>query len=217
MSDPSASRAYRSPRREESARQTRAAIVAAATDLFVADGYGATSVDAIAQRAGVSKPTVFAAVGNKATLLKVARDVALAGDDEPVPVMERPAYVELLGEPDQRRTIRLLARNTTALLSRYAALEDVLHGAADADPDLRQLWRAAQAQRLTAAGAYVRNLAAKGPLRPGLDEAAAIDVVWLLIAPANYSSLVLGRGWTDERFERWLGDALTYHLLPDTP
>jgi AcrR family transcriptional regulator len=214
VSDARTSRTYRSPRRQEGARQTRRAILDAAAELFVACGYGGTSVDAIAERAGVSKPTVFSAVGNKATLLKVVRDVAMAGDDEPVPVMQRPAYVELLAESDPYRTVRLLARNTTALLSRYSALDEVLHGAADSDTDLRELWAASEGQRRAAAANYVRNLAGKGPLKPGLEVEAAVDLVWLSIAPTNYFRLVLTRGWSDDRFEQWLGDVLTYHLLP---
>ena len=217
MSDARTSRTYRSPRREEAARQTRAAVLAAAAELFVAQGYGATSVDQVAERAGVSKPTVFTAVGNKATLLKVVRDVALAGDDEPVPVMQRPAYVALLAEPDPYRTVRLVARNSTPLLSRYAALDEVLHGAADSDPDLRELWAASEAQRMRAARIYVENLAGKGPLRPGLDPDAAVDLMWLALAPNNYFRLVLTRGWSDDRFEQWMGDVLTYQLLPDPP
>lgn len=217
MSDAPPSRTYRSPRREAAARETRAAVLAAAAELFVAQGYGATSVGQVAERAGVSKPTVFTAVGNKATLLKVVRDVAMAGDDEPVPVMQRPAYVELLGEPDPYRTVRLIARNSTRLLARYAALDEVLHGAADSDPDLRELWAASEGQRMHAARAYVENLAGKGPLRPGLGLDAAADLTWLAIAPTNYLRLVLSRGWSDDRFEQWLGDVLIYQLLPVPP
>lgn len=207
-------RPYRSPLRDDAARRTRAAVLAAARELFVTQGYGATSVDAIAARAGVSKPTVFAAVGNKATLLKVVRDVAMAGDDDPVPVLQRPAYRELLAEPDPYRTVRLLARNTVALLSRYAAVDEVVRGAADADHELRELWASSEAQRLAAARAYVDNLLGKGPLAPGLEPGPAADLVWLLIAPTNYHRLVVGRGWTHERFEDWLATALTAHLLP---
>lgn len=217
MSDATPSRTYRSPRREAAARETRAAVLAAAAELFVAQGYGATSVDQVAERAGVSKPTVFAAVGNKATLLKVVRDVALAGDDEPVPVMKRPAYVELLREPDPYRTVRLLALNSTPLLSRYAALDEVLHGAAGSDPNLRELWTASETQRMHAARTYVDNLTGKGPLRPGLERDAAVDLMWLAIAPTNYFRLVLTRGWSDAGFEQWLGDVLTSQLLPVPP
>ncbi|HTJ76142.1 MAG TPA: helix-turn-helix domain-containing protein [Acidimicrobiales bacterium] len=217
MSDATPTRTYRSPRREESARQTRAAILEAAAELFIANGYGGTSVDAIAERAGVSKPTVFTAVGNKATVLKVARDVAMAGDDEPVPVMQRPAYVELLADPDPYRTVRRIAALSTGLLARYAALDEVLHGAADSDAELRELWAASEAQRLAAARTYVANLAGKGPLRPGLALEAAADLLWLHIAPSNYFRLAISRGWSDDRFEQWLGDAVIHHLLPVPP
>lgn len=217
MAQPDPSRTYRSPLREETARQTRRAVLAAADELFRAHGYGGTSIDAIAARAGVSKPTVFSAVGSKATVLKELRDVAMAGDDEPVPVSERPAYRELFAEPDPHRTVRLIARNTTALLSRYAELDDVLHGAADGDADLRQLWKTSEAQRLAAARTYVENLTAKTALKPGSDEERAVDLVWLLLAPSHYHRLVHDRRWSPSRFEEWLGDALTHHLLPDQP
>lgn len=217
MVDDSSPRSYRSPLREQAARRTRRTILAAAHELFVANGYGATSVDAIAERAGVSKPTVFSALGNKATVFKEVRDVAMAGDDEPIPVLQRPAYVELIAEPDAYRTVRLLARNTTALLSRYAEIDEVLHGAADSDSDLRQLWTTSETQRLRAAGFYVNNVAGKAPLKAGLDTEAAADLVWLLIAPTHYHRLVHARGWSQARFEQWLGDILTYHLLPPRP
>ena len=84
-------RPYRSPRRDEQARQTRGAVLAGARELFLDPGYHATTIDEIAAAAGVSKPTVFTAVGNKTQLLKVVRDVAMAGDDAAAPVAERPS------------------------------------------------------------------------------------------------------------------------------
>ena len=90
MTDVKPSRSYSSPARERQAAGTRAAVLAAARELFVEQGYGATTVDQIAARAGVSKPTVFSAVGSKQTVLSVVRDVAMAGDDEAVAVSDRP-------------------------------------------------------------------------------------------------------------------------------
>ena len=90
MSDVNPSRrGYDSPLRRRQAHATRSAVLAAARELFLEQGYGATTVEQVAARAGVSKPTVFTAVGNKQTLLKVVRDVAMAGDDEPVTINER--------------------------------------------------------------------------------------------------------------------------------
>jgi len=77
-----------------------ALIVSAACGLFLDDGYVATRIERIAERVGVSKPTAFASVGNKRALLKAARDLAMAGDDEPVPIAERSWFQEALAEPD---------------------------------------------------------------------------------------------------------------------
>src|ERR1700749_1960563 len=108
-------RRYVSPLRREGAARTRKAVLDAANDLFIAQGYTATTIDEIAARAGVSKPTVFAAAGSKQAILKQLRDMALAGDDEPVPVAQRPWYREALAEPDPRRALRLYARNAPAI------------------------------------------------------------------------------------------------------
>src|SRR5262245_5178069 len=81
-------RRYESPLRDQQARQTRQAIVAAANRLFVGRGYAATSLADIAREAAVARPTVFSAFGSKAALLREVVDQALAGDDEPVPVSE---------------------------------------------------------------------------------------------------------------------------------
>jgi AcrR family transcriptional regulator len=119
---------------------TRRAVLEAARELFIAQGYGATTVEQIAQRAGVSKPTVFSAVGSKQMVLRAVRDVAIAGDDEPVPVAQRPAAERIRAEPDQRRAVELLAQHLTGVASRYAEINEVLHATADSgEDDLREL------------------------------------------------------------------------------
>src|SRR4051794_8561600 len=96
-------RSYRSPLREANAAATRRTIIGAATRLFVERGYGATSIDAIADAAGVSRATVFTAVGGKPALLKTAYDVALVGDDEPVAMPNRRDAKSVAAEPDPER------------------------------------------------------------------------------------------------------------------
>lgn len=207
-------RRYVSPRRQEAARLTRRAILDAARELFVAQGYAATSIDQIAERAHVSKPTVFASVGSKRDVLKILRDRALAGDDEPLPVPARPWVQEVLAEPNPQRTLRLYAHGAIQLQARYADLEEVLHAAAGADEELRDLWRTNEDERLQAAGLFVGNLLTKGALRAGLDRAQAIDILWLYMATDNFRRLVRERGWSLPRYEQWLGDTLCEQLLP---
>jgi AcrR family transcriptional regulator len=213
-----ARRQYSSPLRERQAKATRRAVLEAARKLFLAQGYGATTVEQIAQEAGVSKPTVFSAVGNKQMVLRAVRDVAIAGDDQPVPVAKRPAADRIRAEPDQRRAVALLARHLTGVASRYAEINEVLHAAADSgEDDLRELWKLEEDQRLTGARLWVDVLTSKGPLRPRLDTGTAVDVLWLLMSPDNYYRLVHRRGWTNQQYQQWLAASITKLLFAEHP
>ncbi len=207
-------RRYVSPLRRNGATRTRQAVLDAARELFVAQGYTATTVDEIAGRAGVSKPTVFAAAGSKQAILKQLRDIALAGDDEPVPVAQRPWYREALAEPDPRRALRLYAQNATAIHRRSADLHEVLRAAAASDKDLHALWHASEEERRGGATIVVDALLKKGRLKAGLGRAAAIDIVWVLTASETFWRLVRTRRWSNARFETWLGGTLCEQLLP---
>lgn len=206
-------RRYRSEVRAESARSTRGTILEAARQLFVERGYVATTVEQIAERAGVSKPTVFAAVGNKRELLKQVRDVALAGDDAPIPVADRPWVKEVLAEPDPRRALQLHARNITRMATRYADIDDVVRAAAGADPEVLALWRISERERLFGANFAVDNLRNKTPLKRGLSRDQARDIMWVLSSADPYQRLVKDAGWTLERYEAWLADTLCQQLL----
>jgi AcrR family transcriptional regulator len=208
-------RAYRSELRDRQAANTREAVLAAARELFLSQGYGATTIEEIAQRAGVSKPTVFSAVGNKQELMTALRTVALRGDDEAAAVAEREPWQRVLAEPDPYRAVELEVAHLSELWSRWAELKEVLRGAASGgEPALRELWATGEQQRMIAARRFITALAAKGRLRDGLSTGAAVDIAWVHTAPEHYDALVGGRGWSSSRYERWLADTLTYALLP---
>jgi len=207
-------RRYVSPLRQEGAARTRQTVLDAARELFAAQGYTATTVEEIAGRAGVAKPTVFAAVGSKQVILKQLRDLALAGDDEPVPVAQRPWYREALAEPDPRRSLRLHARNATAIHQRSADVHEVLRTAAASEKDLHDLWHASEDERRGGATIFVDALLQKSPLKAALDRTAAIDIVWILTASDIFWRLVHTRQWSHAQYENWLGDTLREQLLP---
>lgn len=206
-------RTYRSPLRATQAGQTRRAIIEAATRLFVEAGYGATSIDAIAAAAGVSRATVFAAVGSKPALLKTAYDVALVGDDEPVALPDRPGSRAIRAEPDPYRYLERYAGLVIELEARVAPVFEAVRGAASADPEVRPVWDKIQHESRIGAAHVVADAASKGRLREGLDEEAAADVVWILIDPGLYHRLVNVRGWPPERFRDWLASSLQHELL----
>lgn len=197
-------RAYRSDLRARQARDTRRTVVAAATDLFVRHGYAATTLDAVAEAAGVSRKTVFNAVGGKPALLKLAWDHTLVGDDEPVSMADRPAVARIRATTDPAEAVRLWVDVAVDVSSRVAGLGRVVTAAADSDADVAALLERSASERLAGARAFAAHLDAIGGLRPGLSPEQAADVLWTMNDGGAYHRLVVERGWTDERFRDWL-------------
>jgi AcrR family transcriptional regulator len=206
-------RRYDSPRRREQARATRRAVVDAALELFVERGYAATTIDAIADRAGLSPETIYAAFKNKRSLLSHVLDVSMAGDDAPTPILERTWVDRLREEPDPHRRVQILARNGRLILERTAPVYEVLRGAAAAEPEITSLLELNKAQRLQGQRALLRIVTDRAPLRRGLSRATAGDILYAIGSPEIYRSLVVDRGWSPDRFERWYADTLSRLLL----
>lgn len=206
------------PLRSQKATRTRLAIIAAAQRLFVEHGYVSTSVQAIADAAGVSRATVFNSVGGKPALLRTCYDVATVGDDDPVPLPQRPALLAVRDEPDQRRAIELYAAVIAGIGERLSGTYEVYRTAAATDVRIAAEWEQIQAERLAGSRGFVRLLANKGPLRKGLALAEAADVVWAHIDASLFHRLVVERGWPRARFEAWFTRSLGDYLLgPVTP
>src|SRR3954452_5418615 len=173
----SVKRRYSSPLRARQAEQTRRVIVAAAARLFVEVGYGRTSVDAVAEAAGVSRKTVFSAVGGKVELLKLAIDWAVVGDDAPTPLLERDEAIRLAHAPDPVLMLQGWAQLTAAIDRRLAGLSSALLVAAAVDGQAAELRAATQQQRLAGARAFVEQLTRRAALAPDLSHADAVPLV----------------------------------------
>jgi AcrR family transcriptional regulator len=206
-------RGYRSAVRADQARATRRAIVEAASRLFIENGYGATTIDAVAESAGVSRKTVFTAVGAKVDLLKVALDWAVAGDDLPVAVGDRPVLRHLLEQPDPAVLLTGWARIQAEIDARVAALFQALEVAAGVDGEARTLLAQSQRQRLDGARTVVKRLRTLEVLTAKLTYQEAVDLAWLTTDPALFDRLVRVRGWSTRRFAEWLGEHLCRQLL----
>jgi AcrR family transcriptional regulator len=210
--NPAVKRQYRSALRTAQAQDTRRAIVSAAARLFTRNGFSATTIDAVADEAGVSRKTVFTSVGGKPELLKLAIDWAIAGDDAPVPVVDRPETVRLLNLTEASAMLREWAHNLVEIDVRVAALMQALENAADIDASARSLRELLHRQRLDGARVIVDRLAELNSLRGDLSVDEAADIAWLASDPALFDRLVLLRSWPVARFERWLGDGLIAQL-----
>lgn len=196
-------RRYDSPQRREGARATRRAVLEAARRLFLDRGYAATTLQAIADDASVSVATVYAAFGNKRTVLKELVDVSIAGDDEPVAVADRPWVAELREEPDRAKRVRMFARNGRGILERRSAVDGVVRAAAASDPEIAELWDDLRRQRREGQGNLLMLVAGREGVRADLGPKTAGDILFAILSPETYLTLVEERGWTPERYEAW--------------
>jgi AcrR family transcriptional regulator len=205
---PNSSRRYNAAGRRARAADLRRQIVAVAHERFVADGYAATTVADIASAANTSPPTVYGAFGSKAGLLKACIDVALAGDDEPVSVADRPLAQWVYGTVDPRELLRRYATMMGVLARRAAPIYDVMVRAADAEPDLAALLADFERQRLRAATMVAEGVDERGGLPPGRTVSEARDTIWILNAPELYATLTRKRRWSTSRYVSWAAQAL---------
>jgi AcrR family transcriptional regulator len=206
-------RPYRSAVREDAARRTRQAIVAAAAELFVAHGYTGTSLAAIAAAADVARPTVFAAFGSKAALLRQVLDQALAGDDDPVPVASRPWFAPVWQARTPAAVLDAYATVCALIGRRAASVFETVRRAADDAPEAAELWAALQQNRLAGARMVLEHACRVGGLRPGLDMERAVDVLWFWNDLAHHAALVGGRGWSSAEYRDWLSARMRESLL----
>jgi AcrR family transcriptional regulator len=202
------------PARAEQVRDTRQRVLLAARDLFLRRGYAGAAVGAIAHRAGVSPQTVYNVVGSKAAVLKAVYDVTLAGDDDPVPMIDRPTARAMLAADDARECLRLYARMGRELAERAGPLLTVVFvQAAGRDPEVRAFVETIEGERAAGTAGVARHIAGRFGLRDGLGVAEAGDILWALTAPELLDRFVRRRGWTLDRWEAWLSHTMAESLL----
>jgi AcrR family transcriptional regulator len=208
-------RSYRSPLRADRAHATRTRILAAARAEFLRSGYGATTMRALAQAAGVSVARLEQAFGTKALLLQAAIAYAIRGDAGQVPMLERDWAARAAAEPELAVFLERVAEQLAGSAERSAGLiAAALEGAAQ-DATLGGLAARLRAQRRESAGWIVAGVRARAPLRPGVDPERAIDTVWLLMDPRTFIEATQARAWTSGHFARWFADAVA-RLLTTT-
>lgn len=209
-------RVYRSSRREAQARLTRRRVLEAATTVFLDRGFAGSTMRAIAGQAGVSVPTVELLFGTKGRLLKAAIDVAIVGDDEPVPVLDRSWTDTAVNAATTEDFLDIVANMITSAQQRSAGLVLALFEAASTDAELTELAEQMTTQRATTAGWIVDQLTRKAPLGPDRTRQEAIDTVWILMDPAVFDRLTRRRQWTVQQYQRWLATSVARLLIGAT-
>ena len=205
-------RAYHSPRRAEQARATRETVVRAAHELFLAGGYAATTIKAIADAAGVSSQTVYSQFGSKAAIVKEMLDTSIVGDHEPVPVAGRDWFTRVLEDGiDGAERLRRYAAACRRIYAGAGTTFEIVRRGADGDEELADVLHTNKQQRRDVVTRVVDAVAADSPLR--VDRGTAIDLLWLLHGPEPFHALVIESRWDLHAYETWLADAICEQLL----
>jgi AcrR family transcriptional regulator len=201
-------------RRAEKAERTRQAILQAASELFAAQGFAATTISAIAAKADVAAETVYSRFGNKLTLISEILETAIVGDAPRVDVLELPEIAAIRAATDQRTQLARLAHLSRGILDRTALAHRILRNSGTADPTLAEFVARDRRRRHRHQTAYIAMLLDNGPLREGMSAADAAAIYGALANPDTYAELTSHRGWSPDHYENWLGNTLTLLLLP---
>jgi AcrR family transcriptional regulator len=206
-------RRYDASGRREQARRSQEAVIDAARRLFLADGYAATTIAAIAAEAGVSVETIYKAFGSKPNLIRAIRDQGLAGQG-PVHAEQRSDEMQA-SETDPRKVIRNWGRLATEVAPRTAPILLLVRSAAAVEPELAALDDEIERDHLKRMAHNARYLVDGGHLRPGITPTRARDVLVAYSSAELYDLLVVRRGWTIDEYGEFIAEAMIAALLPD--
>ncbi|BBY04480.1 TetR family transcriptional regulator [Mycobacterium seoulense] len=204
-------RRYDSTRRRQQAQHNRHAVLAAARRRFLAQGYAATTIGEIARDAGVSVETVYKAFSTKAGVLKALFDVSVAGDDEPIPMVERDVIQNVANATEAVDKLELYAKHLAASMPRSAPVQLLARDGAASSPDAANVWKQIRDETLTGMTMFASDLAGTGQLRVSARQAR--DILWTYHAPELYELLVLERGWSATRYGKFIAQAWIAALL----
>lgn len=192
--------------RQRQALETQRLIVEAARDLFLQQGYGATTIEAISQQAGVAVSTVYAIYKNKRGILRAIREAWHQHSTQ------RDLYAQAVNEPDPRHKLHLAAHATRRQWETSAAMMSIYRAAASVDAEAADELASALAGRRAGIGQFVGAIHAT--LRPDLSIEQATAITLAVTRAEVYQELVEVGGWSAADYERWLADVLVQQLLP---
>jgi AcrR family transcriptional regulator len=200
-------RKYNSLNRRRRAAETRATITEAAKELFTSRGFESTTIDEIAEKAGVPVPTVYGLFKSKKGILQEMMERALFGREYEALVQQ----AREITQPFERlRGVAKIARN---VYDSERAEMNLLRSAAVVGPEFVELERERERRRFERQSVTLDQLAAAKALRTGLSSSTAREILWALSCREPYRLLVVERKWSPDRYEKWLGDLLIQALL----
>lgn len=188
--------------------ETERRIIDAATRLFLAKGYTATSLAAVAEEAGVGARTVYVRFGTKANLFKRVVDVAIVGDTAPVAVLDRDWTKPAMTASTAAERIAAWAAAGRQIMARTGALFEVALQAAAVEPEVADQFDQGRQQSHSANRVFLTRMASDGLLAPDADLGWLVDTAAVLGGADTYVLVSRMFGWDLDTYQRWLETTL---------
>ena len=195
--------------REAQITHTEQRIIAAAAELFLADGYVPTTLEAVARRAQVAARTVYVRFGTKAALFKRVVDTAIVGDTQPVGVLDRDWAQAAMTAPTAAQRIAASAAIGRQILERTSALFAVAQQAAAVEPRIAEFWQQGREQSRQAQAMFWTRMANDGLLDSAVDLDWLIDTTSILAAAETYLLITRMTDWDLQAYQSWLAATFT--------
>jgi AcrR family transcriptional regulator len=197
--------------------RTEAELMDAARDLFLEQGYVATTLAQVAQRAGLAARTVYVRFGTKAALFRRVVDRALVGDTDPVDVAHRPGMAPAMIADTLQARIEAFAAVCIGVAERAGSLFVVAAQAEGVEPEVAQAATADRRATVELCTEFWRHAAADGLISDRLDLEALAVVTDLLVSADTIVHLRRTRDWSASAHRRLMVDTLTTLAAPHAP
>ena len=197
----------------ERAEATRSRLLATAREMFVRDGYAATTMARIADEAGYAVQTVYLVFRTKGNLLLQVYEAAIVGDDDPVPPDQTPWFRAAVTTSDGPEAITILVEGTAQILRRTGPLESVMQSAEQTESGVKRIHEHGEGLRVVGYRRFVESLSDRRLLTDAVDVNEGADVLLTLLGPSTYATFTRDRGWTHSHYTEWVTRALSRLLL----
>lgn len=199
-------RVYESPARQRQAGETRQRIAMSARRLLEETGYAGMTIPAVAKAAGVAVPTVYAIFGSKKGIVSELLDTARFGEKY------QALLTEARAEKDPMELLKFPARFSRQVYEAEVPVENLLRGAGMVAPELAAVEEERNCQRYDSQVMVILALERGGLLRSGLSRDDARAILWALTSREMFRMLMRERGWSGDRYEAWLREAIRWEL-----
>ena len=213
--------------RREKALQTRRRMLRAAYELFCARGYAGTTMNLVADRAGVAVQTLYFTFHTKGAIIAEVLGACILGFDLWDPRIEaavatdaakafaelHPWFLDFERATTQADALAVFIAASVDILERVGPLSLVMAAAASSDEQVQKVVDVGEQRRVEGFTVVAEKLARRGRLRRGVTVRRATDILLTILSSETHQQLATRRRWSAGQCRRWFQDVLEQQLL----